>query len=249
MAPTSFACVPFAFLLGLPRSRLGKAEAVSLVVSRDGAGAGRSDLRDTLAQALGDPHLELAYWVSEISSYVESNGRPVALPAIGSGKFATRISHGGDPVAAVIHDASLEDDDDLIQAVGAAVALTLRSERLDAELQVRVAELQASRARIVQAGDEQRRRIERDLHDGAQQRLMALGINLRLARDRIGHHSGEAIQLLDTSLHELNEATAELRELARGIHPAVLTNRGAPRGPERAREPFADPSGNCRCSR
>jgi signal transduction histidine kinase len=225
-ALTLFACVPFAFLVGLLRSRLGRAEAVSLVVGKLGAGAGRSALRDTLAQALGDPGLEVAYWVPEISSYVESDGRPVALPGTGSGKFATRISHGGDPVAAVIHDASLEDDGDLVQAVGAAVALTLRSERLDAELQVRVAELQASRARIVQAGDEQRRRIERDLHDGAQQRLMALGINLRLARDRVEHHAAEAIELLDTSLHELNEATAELRELARGIHPAILTNRG-----------------------
>jgi signal transduction histidine kinase len=226
VALTAFACVPFAFLLGLLRSRLGQAEAVSLVVGKLGAGAGRSAMRDTLAQALGDPRLELAYWVPEISSYVESDGRPVALPVPGSGRFATRISHGGDPVAAVIHGASLEDDANLVQAVGAAVALTLRSERLDAELQVRVAELQASRARIVQAGDEQRRRIERDLHDGAQQRLMAVGINLRLARDRVEHHSAEAIELLDTSLHELNEASAELRELARGIHPAVLTNRG-----------------------
>ena len=178
VALTAFACVPFAFLLGLLRSRLGQAEAVSLVVGKLGADAGRSALRDTLAQALGDPRLDVAYWVPEISSYVESHGRPVTLPAPGSGRFATRISHGGDPVAVVIHGASLEDDADLVQAVGAAVALTLRSERLDAELQVRLAELRASRARIVQAGDEQRRRIERDLHDGAQQRLMALGIDL-----------------------------------------------------------------------
>src|SRR3954452_19291898 len=187
VALTSFACVPFAFLLGLLRSRLGQAEAVSLVVGKLGANAGRSALRDTLAQALGDPRLELAYWVPEISSYVESDGRPVVLPAPGSGRVATRISHGGDPVAAVIHGASLEDDADLVQAVGAAVTLTLRSERLDAELQVRVAELRASRGRIVHQADEQRRRIERDLHDGAQQRLMALGINLRLARERVDH--------------------------------------------------------------
>jgi signal transduction histidine kinase len=106
------------------------------------------------------------------------------------------------------------------------VALTLRNERLAAELRVRVAELRSSRARIVEAGDEQRRRIERDLHDGAQQRLMALGINLRLARDLVVCDPEAATELLDTSLHELGEATAELRELARGIHPAVLTNRG-----------------------
>jgi signal transduction histidine kinase len=226
VALTLFAFVPFAFLLGLLRSRFGEAEAVTLVVSRLGAGAGRSALRDALAQALGDPGLELVYWVPEISSYVESGGRPIALPRVGSGKFATQISHDGEPVAAVVHDASLEDEARLIQAVGAAVALTLRNERLAAELRVRVAELRASRARIVHAGDEQRRRIERNLHDGAQQRLMALGINLRLARERVEGRSQEAIELLDLSLHELGEATAELRELARGIHPAVLTDRG-----------------------
>jgi signal transduction histidine kinase len=97
---------------------------------------------------------------------------------------------------------------------------------LDAELRAKVTELRASRSRIVQAGDEQRRRIERDLHDGAQQRLMALGINLRLVRDRIERDPQEAAELVDASLQELGEATGELRELARGIHPAVLTDRG-----------------------
>src|SRR5450631_486369 len=101
-----------------------------------------------------------------------------------------------------------------------------KNERLDAELRASVAELRASRARIVQAGDEQRRRIERDLHDGAQQRLMALGINLRLLRDQIKRDPQDAIELLDASLQELSEATGELRELARGIHPAVLNDRG-----------------------
>ena len=93
-------------------------------------------------------------------------------------------------------------------------------------MRAHVDELRASRARIVTAGYAERRRLERDLHDGAQQRLMALGINLRLARDRIGSDPQEAAALLDASLEELNEATAELRELARGIHPAVLTDRG-----------------------
>jgi signal transduction histidine kinase len=226
VALTLFAAVPFGFLLGLLRSRFGEAEAVTAVVSRLGEKTGRPALRDALAEALDDPLLELAYWVPEISSYVDFEGRRVVLPEPGERKFATRISHGGEPMAAVIHDASLEDESNLVQTVGAAVALTLRNERLDAELRVRVAELRASRARIVQAGDEQRRRIERDLHDGAQQRLMALGINLRLAHDRVESDPRQAIELLDASLLELGEATAELRELARGIHPAVLTNRG-----------------------
>jgi signal transduction histidine kinase len=226
VALSLFAFVPFGFLLGLLRSRFGTAEAVILVVSSLAERPGRSGLRDTLAETLGDPGLELAYWVPEVSSYVDSEGRPVALPETGGGRFATMISHGGEPVAAVVHDASLEDARSLVQTVGAAVALTLRNERLAAELRVRVAELRSSRARIVEAGDEQRRRIERDLHDGAQQRLMALGINLRLARDLVVRDPEAATELLDTSLHELGEATAELRELARGIHPAVLTNRG-----------------------
>ena len=106
------------------------------------------------------------------------------------------------------------------------MALTLENERLDAELRAKVAELRASRSRIVEAGYEQRRRLERDLHDGAQQRLMALGINLRLVRERIEGDPQEAADLLDASMQELNEATAELRELGRGIHPAVLTDRG-----------------------
>ena len=125
-----------------------------------------------------------------------------------------------------MHSSGLAEERELVQTAGAAAGLTLRNERLDAELRAKVAELQASRSRIVQAGYEQRRRLERDLHDGAQQRLMALGIDLRMVRERIEHDPQGAAELLDESLHELNEATAELRELARGIHPAVLTNRG-----------------------
>jgi hypothetical protein len=138
VALTLFAAVPFGFLLGLLRSRFGEAEAVTAVVSRLGERTGRPALRDALAEALDDPMLELAYWVPDISSYVDSEGRRVVLPEPGARKFATRINHGGEPLAAVIHDASLEDESNLVQTVGAAVALTLRNERLDAELRVRV---------------------------------------------------------------------------------------------------------------
>jgi signal transduction histidine kinase len=142
------------------------------------------------------------------------------------GKVATTIENEGRPVAAILHDADLAEERDLVQAVGAAAALTLENARLNAELRANVDELRASRARIVTAGYAERRRVERDLHDGAQQRLMALGINLRLARDRITSDTQETAALLDASLAELNEATRELRELARGIHPAALTDRG-----------------------
>jgi signal transduction histidine kinase len=226
VAFTVLALVPFAFLIGLLRSRIGRAEAVTSVVSRMGEGTGRTAMRDALAEALGDPDLELAYWVAEVSSYVDSEGHSVDLPQAGGGKFATEVEHDGERVAAIIHDASLEDERDLVKTVGAAAALMLKNERLDAELRAKVEELRASRSRIVQAGFDERRRLERDLHDGAQQRLMALGIDLRLARDRIARDPDEATELVDASLQELTEATGELRELARGIHPAVLTDSG-----------------------
>jgi signal transduction histidine kinase len=222
----SLACLPFAFLVGLVRFRFSHAEAISSLVGRLGGGGGRGALRKALAEALGDPNLELAYWVPNQDRYVDAEGQPTRVDPAPKGKIATTIENEGMRVAAIIHDADLAQERDLVQAVGAAAALTLENERLDAELRAHVDELHASRARIVTAGYAERQRLERDLHDGAQQRLMALGINLRLARDRIGSDAQEAAALLDASLEELNEATAELRELARGIHPAVLTDRG-----------------------
>jgi signal transduction histidine kinase len=222
----SIACLPFAFLVGLFRFRFTQAEAISTLVGGLAGGGGRGALRDALAAAVGDETLELAYWVPDQRTYVDAEGRPMQVDPPPKGRAATTIEHEGRRVAAILHAAGLVEDGELERAVGAAAALTLENERLDAELRASVAELRASRARIVQAGDEQRRRIERDLHDGAQQRLMALGINLRLLRDRIDRNPQEAVELLDASLQELSEATGELRELARGIHPAVLTDRG-----------------------
>ncbi|MFL5864838.1 MAG: sensor histidine kinase [Solirubrobacteraceae bacterium] len=222
----SLACLPFAFLIGLARFRFGQAEAVSSLVRHLGARRGGGGLRTALAQALGDPTLELAYWVPDQDAYVDAAGQVVHIDPPEAGRSATVIDNEGRRVAAIVHDADLAEERELVQAVGAAAALSLENERLDAELRARVEELHASRARIVAAGDAERRRVERDLHDGAQQRLMALGINLRLARDQLGGEAQEAAALLDASLDELNEATRELRELARGIHPAALTDRG-----------------------
>jgi len=222
----SIACLPFAFLVGLLRSRFGHAEAISSLVGRLGGGEGRGALRNALAEALGDPTLQLAYWVPDRDAYVDAEGRPRRVDPAPKGKIATTIDHDGRRIAAIVHDADLAGERDLVQAVGAAAALTLENERLDAELRAHIDELRASRARIVTAGYAERRRLERDLHDGAQQRLMALGINLRLARDRIERDPRQTAELLDASLQELSEATGELRELGRGIHPAVLSDRG-----------------------
>jgi signal transduction histidine kinase len=222
----TLACLPFAVLTGLLRFRFSQVEAVSSLVARLGGGVGRGSLRDAVAEALGDPDVELAYWVPKRDAYVDSAGRPMQQDPAPYGKIATVIEHEGRRVGAIVHDAELAEERDLVQAVGATAALSLENERLDAELRAHVDELRASRERIVTAGYAERQRLERDLHDGAQQRLMALGINLRLARDMVTSDTQEAAALLDASLEELNQATRELRELARGIHPAVLTDRG-----------------------
>jgi signal transduction histidine kinase len=217
--------VPLGFLAGLMRASLSRAGAVSELVERLGRRHEPGGVRNALATALGDPTLELAYWLPELERYVDAAGREVHPPEAGSRRAATEIEHESRRVAAIVHDAALLDQPELVRAAGAAAALAIENERLDAELRARYEELKASRTRLVAAADAARRRIERDLHDGAQQRFVALALTLRLARNRADDDSKVA-QLLDRSLEELDAGLSELRELARGIHPAVLSERG-----------------------
>jgi signal transduction histidine kinase len=210
----TIAAVPFSFLVGLLRSSLSRAGAVSALVER----VGTTSVRDALAQALGDPQLTLAYWLPRQGRYVDADGHPVTRP---DDRAVTVIEQDGDRVAAIVHDPALLEQPELVRAAGAAAGLALRNERLDAELKARYEELRASQARLVAAGDAARRRIERDLHDGAQQRLVSLALLLRLAARR---HPDD--KDLERAAEELTLALHELRELARGIHPAVLTERG-----------------------
>src|SRR4051812_8038506 len=214
--------VPFAFLYGLLRTNMARASAVTEVLAG-------SDVREALASGLGDPSLELAYWLPDRKLYVDREGRPMQLPDDDPRRSVTRIEHHGRCVAAIVHDPALDEQPGLVTAAGAAAALALENERLEAELRARVDELQGSRARIVQVGLEERRRLERDLHDGAQQRLVALRLQLRLARDQAAKDPSVTQRMLDGAMTELDEALSELRELARGIHPAVLADRGLER--------------------
>jgi signal transduction histidine kinase len=222
----ALATVPFAFLAGLLRSRVAGATAVSDLVARLGDGREDGTLRDALAGALGDASLALAYWLPERAAWVDATGGTVVLPEAGDARSCTPVQRGGEPVAMLLHDPSVSDERELVQAVVGAAALALENERLAAELHANVKELRASRARIVESADAARRRIERDLHDGAQQRLVALSLSLRSARRRIDQAPGEAKELLDDASGNLESAIRELRDLARGIHPAVLTDRG-----------------------
>jgi signal transduction histidine kinase len=208
--------LPFAFLVGLMRSSLSRAAAVSALFERlGGAGA-----RDALAEALGDPTLTLAYWLPDQRRYVDADGRTAVLEGA-----VTEIERDGEPVAAIVHDPALLEERELVRTAGAAAALALENERLAAEVRARYDDLRAASERLVAAGDAARRRIERDLHDGAQQRLVSLSVTLNLARKNAEPGSKTAV-LLDSAMTELTAGLSDLRELARGIHPAVLTERG-----------------------
>jgi signal transduction histidine kinase len=220
-----FASIPIAVLAVLLQRRLARGAVAGLVVEL-GESATTVDLREALGRALGDPSLELAYWVPASAHYVDSSGHPVELPEPETGRAATIVEREGETIAALIHDPALSENSELVQSVCAAAALTLENARLQAELRARLAELQASRARLVEATENERRRIERDLHDGTQQRLVSIAMSLGLAESKLAADR----PAVEPVLHEAREALAvaldELRELTQGIRPAILVERG-----------------------
>jgi signal transduction histidine kinase len=218
-----FIAVPIALTDGLLRRRLAHAGVGDLMVDMEGASPQR--LGDALALALKDRTLQVVFWLPERREYVDASGLTVELPE--SGRAVTKLENDGEPVAALIHDPSLLDDPRLINAAAAAARISLENARLHAETRAQLVKVQESRARIVTATDEERKRIERDIHDGAQQRLVALGLQLRSAQRTIGAASDPQLQrLLEATVAELQVAVDELRELARGVHPAILTEEG-----------------------
>ena len=220
LAITSLATVPLAFLAGLLRSRLARGGLAELF--RELRTMRGPALQDALARTLGDPALVVAYRVPGRHTYVRADGDPVTMPAAGDERRIVPVEHNGREIAALVYDASLDDDPELVEAVSAAAGIALENEHLHAEAHARLEELRASRERLVAAGDAERKRLERNLHDGAQQRLVALSMQLRLLQGRIRDDPSTAEQLVDTASVELAQSLDELRELARGIHPAVL---------------------------
>jgi signal transduction histidine kinase len=176
-------------------------------------------LGHALARIVGDPGLALAYPLGDGSRLVDAEGRPVELPPASE---TTSLVQDGRTVAVLAHRPGVLDDEQLVEEVAAAARLALENERLQAEVKARLDELRSSRARIVEAGDAERKRLERDLHDGAQQRLVGLSLSLRLLRSRVDDADGR----LERAESELRRAAAELRELAHGIFPAVLADEG-----------------------
>ena len=214
---------PIVFLLGLLDARLARSAVGDLVVELH-AEPEPADLRDALRRALRDPSVGLAYSLPDFRTYVDADGRSMELPD-GDGQTATLIDRGGEHVAALLHDRALDDDPELLDAVGAAAGMTLENGRLNAELQARVEELRASRARVIEAGQKERQRLERNLHDGAQERLIALSLELSLLEQKLGERPDVRARL-DDARHEIAMSLEELRDVARGIHPAVLSGHG-----------------------
>ena len=219
------ALVPVALTIDVLRGTLARGAVADLVV-QIGDTRAPGHLRDALARALHDPSLWLAYWLPDQGRYVDADGRTVELPADGGAAVTTIVEREGSPVAALVHDATLRDEPQLVQAIGAAAGLALENERLQADLRARLAELKASRTRMVEATDAERRRLERNLHDGTQQRLVSISMALALAESKLSSDPPTARRMLEEARDGLGTALQELRELSQGIHPAVLTERG-----------------------
>lgn len=215
---------PLAFVLGLLRARLGQSAVGGLLVDlRDEPAP--ADLQDALARALRDPSLTLAYWLPEFGSYADLDGRGVLLPEPGDGRMVTFIERNGARIAAIAHDPSLKEESELLEAVTAGAGMALENAQLHAEQRAHLEELRGSRARIVDAGRKERQRLERNLHDGAQQRLIALSLELSLLEEKLASDA-DATARLAAARREIGASLEELREVARGLHPAVVSGHG-----------------------
>jgi signal transduction histidine kinase len=211
--------IPVGIVVGIGWSRLRRPQASELVVEL------RSEtehtMRERLARALGDPTLDVAYRLGD-GRYVDAAGRPIQLPQRAD-RAVTAVTAKGEEIASLVHDPALLDEPALVESVRATAALVLENERLAAEVRSQLAEVRASRGRIVTAADAERRRIERNLHDGAQQRLVTLSVALGLEASRADR---AAADVLSRAQDEVEQAIGELRELARGIHPTLLRDEG-----------------------
>ena len=333
----TFTAVPFLFLAGLLGTTLARSAGFGAIFTTLPERASPSEVQESLREALRDPSTVVAYWYDEGNHYVDVDGNLFELPEDTRHRVVTRLDYADTPVAAIVHDAALREEPELLQGITSAARIALERDKLLVEVKARAEryrallqalpdlmfrisrdgryrgynapnpddlvgavivgarvhdrlppelaervleagqaavdrgtpqmieyelvferetrnyearfaasgedeflmivreiterkrqqeELEASRARIVAAGDDERRKLERNLHDGAQQRLVSLSLSLRLAQGRLRSDPDGAEELLEGSREELAQALEELRELARGIHPAVLTDRG-----------------------
>jgi signal transduction histidine kinase len=214
---------PIVFLVAILDARLGRASVGDLVEAL-GVNPGPADLQEAVARALRDPSVRLAYWLPEFDSYADVDGRQIELED-SPGRSSTPVKRDDQPVAMLLHDSALDDEPRLLSSVVSAIGMTIENAQLQVELRARLEELRGSRARILQAEQSERRRLERDLHDGAQQRLIALTLELGELGDRLDGDA-EIRTRIDSARQEVTASIAELRDLAHGIHPAAVSDHG-----------------------
>jgi signal transduction histidine kinase len=215
---------PFVFLVAVLDARLARSAVGDLLVELRSEPA-PTDLREPLARALRDPTVSLAYWLPQYDAWADQDGRPVTLPRGDDARSVTLIDGDGGHLAALVHDPSLDEEPQLLQAVGAAAGIALENGRLQVELKAKLQELDGSRARVIEAGQQERKRLERNLHDGAQQRLVALSLDLRMYAAKLADDPAAQSQI-EAARKEIAVSLEELRAIAHGLHPAVVTGHG-----------------------
>jgi signal transduction histidine kinase len=214
------------FLIGLFRWRIHIADSLLALARGLPSLEGHARRRDLIAATLNDPTVDLAFWRPEVGGWVDGDGKPTTLPPPPADRRATLILDGEDRIAAVIHDAALSEQRPFVEAVGAYAFVWDDNRRLTARVESSLTELRESRARILAAADDERRRIERDLHDGGQQRLVALRIRLELAEEVMSEDPARARKMFHRLGGEIDAALDELRSLAVGVYPSLLAARG-----------------------
>lgn len=210
--------VPVAMLVGQLRGDVFAAKRLGqLALWGSGERFTPADMQKMIGDALGDSSLRLSLWDPDEADYVDIDGVPVGLPRDTRARGVTNITRDGEPVAVLIHDPAVNTDSGVVEGLAATSLLLLQNSRL-------VQELRASRARLVDTAEQERRRIEQDLHDGAQQRLVEIQLRLSMARDLA--ERPDLIRQLDSIADQAESALTELRALARGIYPAWLRDYG-----------------------
>jgi signal transduction histidine kinase len=221
--------IALAFLVGLLRWRLFAGKALERLAECLRTVPDAPRLRLALAEAFGDPTIDIAYPAGGgTDGWMDSSGRPTTMPGPVSGRSVSEVRDGGTVIAAVVHDEALRADPRLIDAGISMAGVVLDNQRLTAQAEAALREVRRSRARIAAGAERERRRIERDLHDGAQQRLVALRIELELAEDLVRRDPEQGVRRLQELERELDETLEELRSLSHGVYPALLADRGLP---------------------
>ena len=215
-----------AFLIGLLRWRLHISDTLQGLEPRLSHTSTRAELSASLADMLDDPSLEVLYRVRNGGGWVDTQGRSRVLPASGDGRALTEIRVEGEQLAIVVHDPALADQTEFVRAAAWYALVALENHRLTARIEASLRQTRESRARILVNADAERRQIEQNLHDGAQQRLVALRVQLELTEELLQQDPERGLAKLHTLGPSVEETIDEIRSLARGVYPSLLADRG-----------------------